>query len=191
MSGGFQRTCPADTSTKAECERTPNASWNETFGICVCCAVDGSSYADNGYCVACTGLNCGDKLYCKGAPLEYCTQNPSNYTWSTNAPTGSCRGNFNGSCGVAEYLGFTACQETSPGNYECKATANQGKSWAIYSFLIFAILVGIVYYFATHRVRLIELSKFFTPCDPKGEGSYYGRSRAIKEYPKPGVHYGS
>lgn len=133
--------------TQEQCDNVPNASWDETAQVCVCCATDGNSYASNGVCMMCPlDSKCGDNSYCKGSPAGQCIQDENTLKWKVGECT-SCQGTCDGDCGIGEWFAFQDCVGTD--DKRCEFTISQWKSWLTYGLLI---VFFILFVFITYRL---------------------------------------
>ena len=138
------RLCPADTLSQSSCEQLPNAAW--VNGQCFCCLLNGTEYASSSGCSKCDpDEGCGSRNgFCKGNPLDLCTQDPTTMKWSQDCD-GTCTGQCTGGCGISEYFLFRKCKRVD-GSNSCSLDITQWKSWGVWVgiVLLLVVLVGLI-----------------------------------------------
>lgn len=166
----LQTPCPNGTPTsRTACEQIPNAVWvpglSAGSGQCICCATNGTSYANpnpspNDTINAC--LSCGNNPAC-GDGNGFCSpnngtcmQDPTTKKFSPCPSNSGCTGMCTGSCGIGEWLAFSSCTKQSNNTYKCQFNITQWKSWLFWGFVIlFLILIIVAIIYAQRQKRIM------------------------------------
>jgi len=155
-------TC-AGITNQQDCNEQINSVWipkdskDLTKGTCVCCATDGSAYANTAAtdpkdaCLSCQSLSCGGgNGFCKGDTgnkTATCVQDQSKKTFSTDCSTSTvCGGNCSGACGIGEWFLFQKCINENKTEFKCQTSFTQYKSYVTYAVLLLflALLIYLI-----------------------------------------------